>query len=170
MQRIRRQFGAKFAEMLAASPTLVSDLNEIRRRDIKIRRVRGVCQAESIPANKLIRIGRSCGRLTQLLYLAHEAEHLLRGTTPEPAGKKLTRAQYVKMSLDEETQCVIHEILVAGELLAAGYELDDDTMTWYRRYRRGGRKAVRRAVAKTIASATDELYPRYYQRQYDEAS
>jgi hypothetical protein len=169
MQRIKRQFGAQFAQMLATSPTLVADLEEIRRRAVKIRRVRGPCQAESIASEKLIRIGRTCSRLTQLLYLAHEAEHVLRGNTPEPSSR-LTRRQYVKMSLDEETQCVIHEIKVSGELLAAGYKLDDDAMTWYRRYRRGGRAAVRRAIAKTIASATDELYPRYYGRQYDDAS
>ena len=169
MQRIKRQFGAQFAQMLAASPTLVADLEEIRRRGVKIRRVRGPCHAESIASENLIRIGRTCKRLVQLLYLAHEAEHVLRGRTPEPTAR-LTRRQFVKMSLDEETQCVIHEIKVSGELLAAGYKLDDDSMTWYRRYRRGGRAAVRRAIAKTIASATDELYPRYYGRQYDEAS
>ena len=170
MQRIKRQFGVRFAQMLAASPTLVVDLEEIRRRGVKIRRVRGPCHAESIASEKLIRIGRSCSTLTQLLYLAHESEHVLRGSTPEPSSRTLTRKQYVKMSLDEETQCVMHEIKVSGELIAAGYKLDDNAMTWYRRYRRGGRAAVRRAIAKTIASATDELYPRYYGRQYDEAS
>jgi hypothetical protein len=170
MQRIRRQFGAKFAEMLAASPTLVADLKEIRRRDVKIRRVGGACHAESVASDKMILIGRNCSRVVQLLYLAHEAEHVLRGMTPDPSPRKMTRRQYVKASLDEETQCVLHEIQVAGELMAAGYKVDDDTMTWYRRYRRGGRKAVRKAVEKTLASATDELYPRYYGRQYDEAA
>lgn len=170
MQRIRRQFGVRSAEMLAASPTLVADLKEIRRRGVKIRRVGGACHAESVASDKIILIGRNCSRVVQLLYLAHEAEHVLRGMTPDPSPRKMTRRQYVKASLDEETQCVLHEIQVAGELMAAGYKVDDDAMTWYRRYRRGGRQAVRKAIEKAMASATDELYPRYYERQYDEAA
>ncbi len=39
MRNLRRQFGDKFAKALAKSPMLVADLQEIRKRGIKIRRL-----------------------------------------------------------------------------------------------------------------------------------
>lgn len=170
MQRIRRQFGSKFAEMLAQCPSLVADLKEVRRRNIRIRRVKGECQAWSEPSSRVIYIGRSCSRVIQLLYLAHECEHMLRGQTPDPSPRRISRRRYVSMSLDEETSCIIRECEVVRELMDAGYKVDSDTMTWYRRWRRGGRKAVRRAVEKAVASGTADKYPRYYRQQYDEES
>ena len=74
------------------------------------------------------------------------------------------------MALAEETNCVLHEIAVADELIAAGYAINAEARLWCCRFKRGGRQAVYNAIVRTLASTTSERYPRYYGRQFDESS
>lgn len=70
--------------------------------------------------------------------------------------------------LEEETEAIVHEILIVKELLKAGVRVDPKELEWLRRYRRGGRRAIRKALEKTITSTTGEDYPEYYGSWYDE--
>ena len=171
MKRIKRQFGAAFADAMAQCPTLLADLNELRRRDMKIRRINKCCQAYSFNEDRTMFISSRCSLVDQLLYFGHEAHHLLHSRVPilPVAVKTMSRSRYVRLCLDEETDCVVHECLITQELIAAGYKIPDGDMTWYRRYRRGGRAAVRKAMAETQISVSSEKYPAYYARLYDQA-
>jgi hypothetical protein len=166
MKRIKRQFGVRFADALAQSPTLVADLEALRRKGIKIRKTSG-CKAESQKDLKLISIGSGCTIAIKLLYLGHEAYHVLKGTTPD-VESRIGRDRFVDLSLEEEIDCILHELQIASELKAAGYDVDESTKLWMRRFRRGGRPAMRRALNKTYASGTGKLYPQYYGRQWYE--
>ncbi len=168
MRRIQKQFGSKFAEMLAACPTLVKDLAELRRRRIKIWRTAGK-DVYSKRGLKLIRIGRNYTLMDQVLFLAHEAQHILRGRTPEPC-KAGARAQYIQRSLNEEVNCILHEIKVLDELKAAGYDITNTDLTFYRKFKRGGRLAVRRALTRTEVAGERIYYPEFYGRQYDKSN
>lgn len=168
MQRIRRQFGLKVATFFAACPSLLADLKQIRRRGIRICRLDGPCRAYSEEGKKVIWIHRRCRPLTQVFYLAHEFEHVLRGKILSKLRPRMTRNEYVEMALSEETDCVLNEITVAFELMAAGFTVNAEAFDWCRRFQRGGKEAVRNAIRRTLASTTNERYPRYYSRQFDE--
>jgi hypothetical protein len=74
----------------------------------------------------------------------------------------------VDRCLEEETEAIVHEILIVKELMNAGVKVDPKELEWLRRYRSGGRKAIRRALEKTVTSTTGEDYPEYYGSWYDE--
>src|SRR5581483_1019990 len=97
--------------------------------------------AHAYADRKTLYIGRSYSLSDKISALAHEAYHLLYGRTPIPqvAVLRMSRERYVRMSLQEETDCVLHALQVISELKAAGYKISPDEMTYYRRYRRGGR-------------------------------
>ncbi|MBK9773822.1 MAG: hypothetical protein IPP57_23905 [Candidatus Obscuribacter sp.] len=51
------------------------------------------------------------------IYLAHEAYHVLYGTTPgEPNPSRISRKKYVSMGVVEETRAFMHQTKVAHEL------------------------------------------------------
>jgi hypothetical protein len=168
MRRIRKQFGVKFAEALAQCPTLVADLKEIRQNGVKIRRVGGHCQAYSNRDRKTIYIGSRCNLSYQLVALAHETIHVLVSPTPDPMPRITSRQGFIDMCLNAETDCIVHEVRVVAELLAAGYDVDAHSLSWYRRYKTGGRAAILKAMQKAITSNTGERYPEYYGAWYDE--
>lgn len=168
MHRLKRQFGARVALLFAACPSLLADLKQIRRRGVRICRLNGHCQAYSEDGKKVIWVHRRCRPLTQIFYLAHEFEHALRGKILGKLKARLTRQEYVEIALAEETNCVLHEIAVAYELLEAGLKINAEAKLWCRRFERGGRQAIRNAIERTLVSTTNERYPRYYSRQFDE--
>jgi hypothetical protein len=168
MQRIRKQFGDKFADALAKCPTLVADLAELRRHGVKIRKVTGHCQAYSNHFHKTIHIGSRCGLTYKLVALAHEKVHVLDSVTPHPLPGKTGRQEFIDMCLNAETDAIVHEVQVVAELIAAGYRVDAHSMKWYRRFQRGGRVAVRKAIESAVTSNTGESYPEYYGAWYDE--
>lgn len=168
MDQIKRQFGAKFAQALSKSPTLVADLDEIRAAGVRIRKVGGHCQAYSNRDKRAIYIGSRCGLSYKLISLAHEKVHVLVSPTPDPTPGKTGRQAFIDMCLDAETDCIVHEVKVAGELLAAGIKVDKHSLTWVNRFKRGGRAAIRKAIEKSHTSNTGEKYPEYYGGWYDE--
>lgn len=168
MKLIRRQFGDKFADALAKSPTLVADLELLRAADVKIRKVGGHCQAYSMYKKKSIYIGSKCNISYQLIALGHEKVHVLDRITPDPTARVTGRKEFIHMCLEAETDSIVHEVVIAEELLTAGFTVDDHSMKWVRRFRKGGRKAIRTAMNTAIASNTGEKYPDYYGGWYDE--
>lgn len=168
MRLIRRQFGDQFADALAKSPTLVKDLELLRAAGVKIRKVGGHCQAYSMFQKKLIYLGSTCNVSYQLIALGHEKVHVLDSITPNPTPRVTGRKEFIGMCLEAETDAIVHEVVIAEELLAAGFTVDDHSMKWVRRFRKGGRKAIRKAMDTAIASNTGEKYPEYYGGWYDE--
>jgi hypothetical protein len=169
MQRIRKQFGKAFADAIALCPTLQADLQQIRANGVKIRKVGGHCQAYSMTLKKTIYIGSKCSLSYQLISLAHEKVHVLVSPTPNPVPGRTSRKAFIDMCLEAETDCIEHEVIVVGELLAAGIKVDAHSMKWYRLHQQGGRAAIRAAIEKAVTSNTGEAYPEYYGGWYDEA-
>jgi len=168
MQRIRRQFGAAFAGALAKCPTLVADLKALRQHGVKIRKVGGHCQAYSNYFTKSIYIGAKCNLTYQLVALGHEKVHVLDSPTPNPLPGKTGRREFIDFCLNAETDAIVHEVQIVSELLAAGYKVDSHSMSWYRRFKRGGRVAIRKAIEEAVTSNTGDKYPEYYGDWYDE--
>ncbi|MBK7747631.1 MAG: hypothetical protein IPI39_10320 [Candidatus Obscuribacter sp.] len=121
-RRLTRQFGKQFARILADSPTLRSDLRKLDALDVRIQRWNGrqeaYCRAN--PArrkNSFIAIGSLASPVMKAIYLAHEAYHVLYGTTPgEPNPSRISRKKYVSMGVAEETRAFMHQTKVAHEL------------------------------------------------------
>src|SRR4051812_3265671 len=120
MQRIKKQFGKSFADAIAKCPTLLADLQQIRANGVKIRKIGGHCQAYSMTPKKTIYIGSKCPLSYQLISLAHEKVHVLVSPTPNPVPGRTSRKAFIDMCLNAETDCIEHEVIVVGELLAAG--------------------------------------------------
>ena len=168
MQQLKRQFGAPFANALAQCPTLIQDVADLRAASVRVRRVGGHCQAYSIRKRMTIYIGSKCKLSYQLISLAHEKIHVLVSPTDNPIPGVTGRQDFIDSCLESETDSIVHEVIVVGELLAAGYPVDDHSMKWYRRFKRGGRAAIRKAIEAAFTSNTGERYPEYYGGWYDE--
>ncbi len=172
MEKLRKQFGRELAETLAKCPTLVKDLAELREQGVKIRKVSGEgkhCQAYSMRKRMTIYLGAHCSVAQKLIALAHEKVHMIVKPTPDPIPREMGRQEFIDFNLNAETDCIVHEVKVTGELVKLGLKVDDHSLSWLRRYKRGGRAAILKAMRKAITSNTGELYPDYYGSWYDEA-
>lgn len=172
MDKIRKQFGRALADTLAKCPTLVADLEELRQHGVKIRKVSGEgkhCQAYSMRKRMTIYLGTHCSIAQKLIALAHEKVHLIVKPTPDPIPRTMGRQEFIDFNLNAETDCIVHEVKVTGELVKLGLKVDDHSLSWLRRYQRGGRPAILKAMRKAVTSNTGELYPEYYGAWYDEA-
>jgi hypothetical protein len=78
------------------------------------------------------------------------------------------RQEFIDRCIEEETEAIVHEIIIVRELIQAGVKVDPKELEWLNRYKSGGRRAIRRALQKTITSTTGEDYPEYYGSWYDE--
>ncbi len=168
MRNLKRQFGKKLVEAALKSPTLIDDLNRIRDEGVRIRLVDGPCRAYYDRKKRTIYIGRWCPRNYKLISIAHEFVHALVKPTSDPIPGTTGRKEFVDRCLEEETEAIVHEIMIVKELLKAGVEVDPKELEWLKRYQSGGRRSIRRALQKTITSTTGEDYPEYYGSWYDE--
>ncbi len=168
MRNLKRQFGKRLVETALKSPTLMSDLERIKVEGVRIRLVDGPCRAYYDRKKRTIYIGRWCPRNYKLISIAHEFVHALVKPTIDPVPGKTGRQEFIDRCIEEETEAIVHEILIVKELLLAGVEVDPKELEWLKRYRSGGRRAIRRALQKTITSTTGEDYPEYYGSWYDE--
>ncbi|MBS1995531.1 MAG: hypothetical protein JSS86_04440 [Cyanobacteria bacterium SZAS LIN-2] len=172
MQRLRRQFGALFVQALVKSPTLVSDLAELRAKGVKIRRVDNKLSntfAESDPRKKIIYIGKNCPLSYQLTALAHEKYHVLTRVTPLPDPRKIRRGAFVNECFDCEVGATLHDLIVAAELQAAGLTMDSHTLNLLTVFQKGGKRALRKALSESTTSNTGDTYRQYYGNVWDEA-
>lgn len=168
VRNLKRQFGKRLVQDALKCPTLMEDIERIRSEGVKIRLVDGPCRAYYDRKRRTIYIGRWCPRNYKLISIAHEFVHALVKPTVDPVPGKTGRKEFVDRCLEEETEAIVHEILIVKELLKAGVKVDPRELEWLKRYRRGGRKAIRKALEKTITSTTGEDYPEYYGSWYDE--
>ncbi|CAN5526005.1 hypothetical protein BH10CYA1_BH10CYA1_32350 [soil metagenome] len=168
MRLLKRQFGAAFVEALAKSPILVADLEEIRQRGFKIRRVRGR-QFYSIVERMTIYIGRDCHISLQLVNIGHEKTHLVNDRpVVECFLEAIDREAFIEQRIGFETDAGIHEFEIAAELIAAGVPVLWEKHAWLRRYRKGGRAAVLASIRRVEVSTDAHLnYPEYYGQMYD---
>jgi hypothetical protein len=168
MKNIKRQFGAKFAETLAKSPTLVRDVAEMRKRGIKIRRIRSRNIFHAQHSTKTAYIGPG-HVVDQLSSLGHELTHLLRGkTVVQRFNEAMYPSQFIEAFLDEETTCEMHGTLIVDELLSAGVAIPAQSKHVHRVYKKGGRKQIRFMVECSIVDYTGEYYPEFYRRVYEQ--
>jgi hypothetical protein len=168
MRNLRRQFGRRLVETALKSPTLMGDIERIRSEGVKIRLVDGPCRAYYDRRKRTIYIGRWCPRNYKLISIAHEFVHALVKPTVDPIPGKTGRKEFISRCLEEETEAIVHEIMIIKELMKAGVKVDPKELEWLRRYKRGGRKSIKKALEKTITSTTGEDYPEYYGSWYDE--
>jgi Zn-dependent peptidase ImmA (M78 family) len=168
VRNLKRQFGKRLVETALKSPTLMSDLERIKVEGVRIRLVDGPCRAYYDRKKRTIYIGRWCPRNYKLISIAHVFVHALVKPTIDPVPGKTGRQEFIDRCIEEETEAIVHEILIVKELLLAGVEVDPKELEWLKRYRSGGRRAIRRALQKTITSTTGEDYPEYYGSWYDE--
>lgn len=92
MNKLKKQFGAEFVELLIKSPTLVRDLEEMRLAGVSIRRVKSDhFHAESNARKKIIWISYPAHPAYQLTALAHEKYHVLGRQTPVADSALITR-------------------------------------------------------------------------------
>lgn len=168
VEKLQRQFGARFLEAVAKCPTLIADLKDIHTHGITIRKVGGHCQAYSIRKRKSIYVGSKCKLTYQLISVGHEKIHVIDSPTPDAVPGVTGRQWFIDACLDGETDSIVHEVIIAGELLAAGYEVDAHSLKWHRRFQKGGRAAIRNAIEEAFTSNTGEKYPEYYGLWYDE--
>jgi len=172
MKRLRKQFGALFVQTLVLSPTLVSDLAELRAGGVKIRRVNNKLSAtlaESDPRTKTIYIGKNCSLAYQLTALAHEKYHVLSRLTPLPEPNNIRRGAFVNECFQCELEATLHDLIVAAELQAAGVSLDDHTQGLLSSYREGGRRGLRKKLSSATTSSTGQTYRQYYGQMWDDA-
>jgi Zn-dependent peptidase ImmA (M78 family) len=168
VRNLKRQFGKRLVEAALKSPTLVEDIERIRNEGVRIRLVDGPCRAYYDRKRRTIYIGRWCPRNYKLISIAHEFVHALLKPTVDPVPGVTGRQEFIDRCIEEETEAIVHEIVIVRELIQAGVKVDPKELEWLNRYKSGGRRAIRRALQKTITSTTGEDYPEYYGSWYDE--
>ncbi len=168
MNTLQRQFGSHFVEMVKASPRLVCDVKRLRRRGVRIKSLRGSIDAWCIKDDNLVALGTGNPAQVSVLALAHEANHMLRERISMSAVNRVSEAVWVRLFMEEETDCFYREAQTADDLLRAGFKLTKYARSWLRTLRRGGKAAVRRRVYRTRVIGTRLSYPEYVRLMYRE--
>jgi hypothetical protein len=172
---LRRKFGDKFALIIQSSPLLMRDIKRLYARGVEVRRINGRDTAYSRASTSgnaagLICIGSQASPMDKVLFLAHEAYHILYGKTPVPNRRHMSRDRYVAMAVAEEVRALIHETKVAEELWERGYKLAFKHMNYLASYLRGGYREVSSMVEDETTSVSGTNYRHYYQTIYDRAA
>jgi len=175
LEDLRRKFGQKVGNIVQDSPLLRRDIKRLYARGVEIRRINGRDMAysrASTGANQagLICIGSLACPMDKVLFLAHEAYHILYGTTPLPDPRRISRESYVAMAVREEVRAVIHETKVAEELWEAGHRLAFRHMSYLASYLRGGYREVSSMIERETDTVSGSNYRFYYQKIYDRAA
>jgi capsular polysaccharide biosynthesis protein len=172
---LRHKFGDRVVRIIQNSPLLMRDLRRLYGRGVHVRRINGTDTAYSQARTKdhpagLICIGSRACPMDKVLFLAHEAYHILYGTTPPPNHRYISRKSYVARAVAEEARAMIHETKVAEELWESGYKLAFKHMSYLASYLRGGYSEVRSMIEREISSVSNTNYRQYYQKIYDRAA
>ncbi|CAN5525836.1 hypothetical protein BH10CYA1_BH10CYA1_32340 [soil metagenome] len=170
MKLFKRQFGAKFTEALSQCPTLVKDLEQMRQAGVKIRRIKGHCQAYAELKRMTVYISKNCSLSYALVSLAHEKTHLLVSPTPPPLPGITNRHSFINRGMKSELNAICHEVQVVAELLNAGYKVNKHSLKWHRLFKKGGRAAVKAELENAVTSNTGEKYRQYYGAWFDDVS
>jgi len=171
---LRRKFGDRVVRIIISSPLLLRDIRRLYARGVTIRRLNGRHMAYSQSRTEgsrtgLICIGSLACPMDKVLFLAHEAYHILYGKTPLP-NRRISRETYVRMAVREEVLAVIHETKVAEELWEDGHKLAFKHMSYLASYLRGGFREVALMIERETSSVSGTNYRHYYQKIYDRAA
>lgn len=172
---LRHKFGDRAVRIMLSSPLLMRDIRRLYTRGVKIRRLNGRHMAYSQSRTEgsktgIICIGSLACPMDKVLFLAHEAYHILHGKTPLPNRRQISRDSYVRMAVREEVLAVIHETKVAEELWEDGHKLAFKHMTYLASYLRGGYREVALMIERETSSVSGTNYRHYYQKIYDRAA
>ncbi|MBU6453579.1 MAG: hypothetical protein KGS72_17505 [Cyanobacteria bacterium REEB67] len=175
LQDLSRKLGERVVRIIASSPLLMRDIRRLYARGVTIRRINGRDRAYSRAHTRrhpsgLICIGSQASPMDKVLFLAHEAYHILYGTTPNPNRRNISRDCYVRMALREEVRALVHETKVAEELWASGHKLAFKHMTYLVSYLRGGYREISILLEDEQSSVSGTSYRHYYQKIYDQAA
>ena len=172
---LRRKFGDRVVRIIQNSPLLLRDIRRLYARGVQVRRINGRRTAYSQASTRehdagLICIGSQACPMDKVLFLAHEAYHILYGTTPLPNPRHITSDSYVSMAVREEVRAVIHETKVAEELWENGHKLAFKHMNYLASYLRGGYREVSAMIEHETSLVSGTNYRHYYQKIYDRAA
>lgn len=112
-------FGRPFWKLAAASPTFLQDLKLLEAAGIEIRLLRKSDVAYFNTYKRVIYVGKWSSNVNKIVSIGHEFVHaLLRPTTHVQEGDD--REVWINERLEEETEAIIHELLILQELIDAG--------------------------------------------------
>ncbi len=168
MNKLQRQFGPRFVELVKVSPRLVADIKRLRRRGVRIKTLRGSIDAWCIKDDNLVALGTRNPAQVGVMALAHEANHMLRERISMNAVDHVTEVHWVREFMEEETECFFREAETAEDFVKAGIKLTKYAKSWLRTKRRGGKAAVRKRVSRTRVVGTRLTYPEYIRAMYRE--
>ena len=119
MKKSKRKFGRAFWKLAEASPTFMQDLKLLEAAGIKIRLLNKSDIAYFHRKKRVIYVGKWSNNANKVISIGHEYVHaLLCPTTDVKAGDD--RETWINERLDEETEAIVHELLILKELIAAG--------------------------------------------------
>ncbi len=119
MKKSKRIFGRAFWKLAEASPTFMQDWKLLEAAGIKIRLLNKSDIAYFSRKKRVIYVGKWNSNVYNVVSIGHEYVHaLLRPTTDVKEGDD--RETWINERLEEETEAIVHELLILKELIAAG--------------------------------------------------
>lgn len=119
MNKSKRKFGRAFWKLAEASPTFLQDLKLLEAAGIEIRLLNKNDIAYFSRKKQVVYVGKWSSNVNKIVSIGHEYVHaLLRPTTDVKEGDD--RETWINERLDEETEAIVHELLILQELIAAG--------------------------------------------------
>lgn len=119
MKKSKRKFGRAFWKLAEASPTFLEDLKLLEAAGIEIRLLNKNDIAYFSKKKRVVYVGKWSSNVNKIVSIGHEFVHaLLRPTTDVKEGDD--KETWINERLDEETEAIVHELLILQELIAAG--------------------------------------------------
>lgn len=119
MKTSKRKFGRAFWKLAEVSPTFMEDLKLLEAAGIEIRLLNKSDIAYFSRKKRVIYVGKWSSHVNKIVSIGHEFVHaLLRPTTDVKEGDD--KETWVNERLEEETEAIVHELLILQELVAAG--------------------------------------------------
>lgn len=119
MKKSKRIFGRAFWKLAEASPTFMQDWKLLEAAGIKVRLLNKSDIAYFNRKKRVVYVGKWSSHVNKIVSIGHEYVHaLLRPTTDVKEGDD--RETWINERLEEETEAIVHELLILQELIAAG--------------------------------------------------
>ncbi|MBX9879685.1 MAG: ImmA/IrrE family metallo-endopeptidase [Candidatus Obscuribacterales bacterium] len=119
MKKSKRIFGRAFWKLAEVSPTFMQDWKLLEAAGIKIRLLNKSDIAYFSRKKRVVYVGKWSSHVNKIVSIGHEYVHaLLRPTTDVKEGDD--RETWINERLEEETEAIVHELLILQELIAAG--------------------------------------------------
>lgn len=165
---VAQALGPQLAKIAQKSPAVAGDLADLVNSGIKVQFANGRKRAFFDRRSRTISISNEKSDSQKLQSLAHEYSHVFLNPTLNPIPGKTGRSEFIQQGLEQEADAVIHELIVAYELKAAGVPVDKETLTLLSDYTTKGRPAILKYILTAKNSATNENYIEHFNSWYDE--